>query len=132
MVAGKLVLSAALGLKKTLAATGLLSEDGYTTEQFVTAARAYVERYGALRSESRYEAPPGAHWDDAHYRGEAYAAYAWAVYIAEVTVDLSTWSVAVDDFVAVQEVGRVLIRCWRRGRSKAGWRRGLDGPCTRR
>ena len=125
MVVGKLVLSAALGLKKTLAATGLLSEDGYTTEQFVTAARAYVERYGALRSESRYEAPPGVHWDDAHYRGEAYAAYAWAVYIAEVTVDLSTWSVAVDDFVAVQEVGRVLNPVLATGQIEGGVAQGI-------
>ena len=42
------------------------------------------------------------------YRGEAYAAFAWAVYVAEVTVDLATYSVSVDDFVALQEVGKVL------------------------
>ena len=40
--------------------------------------------------------------------GEAYAAFAWAAYVAEVTVDLTTYSVTVDDFVALQEVGRVL------------------------
>src|SRR5205823_5289566 len=42
------------------------------------------------------------------YCGEAYAAFAWAVYIAAVTVDLTAYSVSVDDFVALQEVGRVL------------------------
>jgi CO/xanthine dehydrogenase Mo-binding subunit len=125
MVVGKLVHSAAMGLKKTLAATGLLSEDGYTTEQFATAVRAYVERYGALRSESRYEAPPGVHWDDVRYRGEAYAAYSWAVYVAEVTVDLTTWSVGVDDFVAVQEVGRVLNPVLATGQIEGGVAQGI-------
>src|SRR5271170_5492512 len=57
---------------------------------------------------SRYEAPPNVYWDDQKYRGEAYAAFAWAVYVAEVTVDLTTYSATVDDFVALQEVGRVL------------------------
>lgn len=125
MVVGKLVHSAAMGLKKTLAASRLLSEDGYTTEQFVTAVRAYVERYGPLRSESRYEAPPGVHWDDVHYRGEAYAAYAWAVYVAEVTVDLTTWNVGVDDFVAVQEVGRVLNPVLAMGQIEGGVAQGI-------
>jgi len=37
-----------------------------------------------------------------------YAAFAWAVYVAEVTVDLTSYSVTVDDFVCLQEVGRVL------------------------
>jgi len=54
------------------------------------------------------EAPPDIFWDDQKYCGEAYAAFAWAVYIAAVTVDLTAYSVSVDDFVALQEVGRVL------------------------
>jgi CO/xanthine dehydrogenase Mo-binding subunit len=63
---------------------------------------------GALKSYSRYEAPSGIYWDDTKYRGEAYAAYAWAVYIAEVAVDPVTYGVHVEDFVALQEVGRVM------------------------
>ena len=31
-------------------------------------------------------APSDVFWDDEKYRGEAYAAFAWAVYVAEVTV----------------------------------------------
>jgi CO/xanthine dehydrogenase Mo-binding subunit len=42
------------------------------------------------------------------YQGDAYGAYAWAVYVAEVSVDMLTYETRVDDFVAVQEVGRVL------------------------
>ena len=29
----------------------------------------------------------GARWDDEKYQGDAYGTYAWAVYVAEVTVD---------------------------------------------
>ena len=47
-------------------------------------------------------------WDDEKYQGDAYGAYAWAVYVAEVSVDMTTWETRVDDFVAVQEVGKVI------------------------
>jgi CO/xanthine dehydrogenase Mo-binding subunit len=107
MVVGKLVESAALGLKQTLTGSGLLNA-GYTAEQFAQACRAYIERYGALKSFSQYDPPPGVHWDDEKYQGDAYGAYAWAVYVAEVTVDLVTYEVRVDDFVALQEVGKVI------------------------
>lgn len=107
MVVGKLVQSAALGIRQTLVSCNLLRES-YTADEFRAACRRYVAEHGELRSWSRYEAPPDIFWDDDKYRGEAYAAFAWAVYIAEVTVDLTTYSVSVDDFVALQEVGRVL------------------------
>jgi len=107
MVVGKLVQSAALGIRQTLISSNLLGAI-YTAEEFRSACRQYVSEHGQFRSWSRYEAPADIFWDDQKYRGEAYAAFAWAVYIAEVTVDLTTYSVSVDDFVALQEVGRVL------------------------
>ncbi len=107
MVVGKLVESAALGVKQTLTGSGLLPEP-YTFEQFREACSAYISRFGPLNSFSQYQTPPGIHWDDEKYQGDAYGAYAWAVYVAEVTVDTVTYQVQVDDFVAVQEVGRVL------------------------
>jgi CO/xanthine dehydrogenase Mo-binding subunit len=107
MVVGKLVHSAALGLKQTLVAAGLPGE-AYTAEQFRAACGTFVAARGALKSYARYQAPPDVYWDDEKYRGEAYATYAWAVYIAEVTVDLPTYSVEINDFVALQEVGKVL------------------------
>jgi CO/xanthine dehydrogenase Mo-binding subunit len=124
MVVGKLVQSAARGLKQTLLASGLLT-DPWTTADFQHAARLYVAQQGALRSESRYEAPPDVHWDDQHYRGEAYAAYAWAVYVAEVTVDLATCGVTIDDFVALQEVGRVLNPVLATGQIEGGVAQGI-------
>jgi CO/xanthine dehydrogenase Mo-binding subunit len=107
MVVGKLVQSAALGIKKTLATSGALA-DSYTPEEFRAACGNYTAKHGKFRSFAQYEQPEGVFWDDEKYRGEAYAAFAWAVYVAEVTVDLTTYSVTVDDFVALQEVGKVL------------------------
>jgi CO/xanthine dehydrogenase Mo-binding subunit len=107
MVVGKLVESAALGIRHTLTGSGILT-DSYSPEEFRSACRNYVARHGTFRSLARYEQPHDIVWDEEKYRGSAYAAFAWAVYVAEVTVDLTTYSVSVDDFVALQEVGKVL------------------------
>ncbi|MDQ3011113.1 MAG: xanthine dehydrogenase family protein molybdopterin-binding subunit [Acidobacteriota bacterium] len=107
MIVGKLVESAALGLKQTLIGSGFL-EEGYTTEAFAAACQNYIAAQGALQSFSKYDPPPGVFWDDEKYEGEAYGTYAWAVYVAEVTVDLVTYEARVDDFVALQEVGKVI------------------------
>jgi len=124
MVVGKLVQSAALGIRQTLISSNLLRET-YTAEEFRVACQRYVAEHGQFRSWSRYEAPLDIFWDDQKYRGEAYAAYAWAVYIAEVTVDLSTYSVSVDDFVALQEVGKVLHPLLARGQIIGGVAQGI-------
>jgi CO/xanthine dehydrogenase Mo-binding subunit len=107
MVVGKLVQSAALGIRQTFVANGLL-RDSYTPDEFRAACRAYVAEHGPFRSLAQYEQPEDIVWDEEKYHGSAYAAFAWAVYIAEVTVDLNTYSASVDDFVALQEVGKVL------------------------
>ncbi len=107
MVVGKLVESAALGLKQTLAGAAFL-KDGYSTGEFARACSAYIARHGPLRSYSQYRPPPGIYWDDEKYQGDAYGAFAWAVYVAEVSVDMLTYEARVEDFVAVQEVGRVI------------------------
>jgi CO/xanthine dehydrogenase Mo-binding subunit len=107
MIVGKLIESAAQGIKQTLEKTGLLPDD-YTAEDFRSACQQHIATRGELKSYARYEAPGDVYWDDEKYRGEAYAAFAWAVYVAEVTVDLTSYAVTVDDFVALQEVGKVL------------------------
>jgi CO/xanthine dehydrogenase Mo-binding subunit len=76
--------------------------------EFLSACKRYVNAFGAVRATSQYEAPRGLKWDDEKYLGDAYGTYAWAAYVAEVSVDMTTWETRVDDFVAVQEVGRVI------------------------
>jgi CO/xanthine dehydrogenase Mo-binding subunit len=107
MVVGNLVQKAAVGLKQTLVDSGLLC-DGCTEDEFVRACKRYIETRGPLRSRSQYEPPPGLRWDDATYSGDAYGTYAWAVYVAEVAVDTVTYETRVNDFVAVQEIGKVI------------------------
>jgi len=107
MVVGKLVQSAAVGIRQTLRVNGLLA-DSYSPDEFRAACRSYLRKHGELRSLARYEQPPDIVWDEEKYRGSAYAAFAWAVYVAQVSVDLTTYCVNVEDFVALQEVGRVL------------------------
>jgi len=124
MVVGKLVESAARGIAQTLISSKLLRES-YSADEFRAACRQHVATHGQLRCWSRYEPPSDIFWDDQAYRGEAYAAFAWAVYIAEVTVDLTTYSVSVDDFVALQEVGRVLHPLLARGQIIGGIAQGI-------
>jgi CO/xanthine dehydrogenase Mo-binding subunit len=107
MVVGKLVESAVTALKQTLIGAGLLT-DGYTAADFRGACREYVTRVGPLKASATYQPPPNVHWDDERYQGDAYGAYAWAVYVAEVSYDELTYEARVEDFVALQEVGRVI------------------------
>ncbi|MGH9862879.1 MAG: xanthine dehydrogenase family protein molybdopterin-binding subunit [Candidatus Acidiferrales bacterium] len=107
MIVGKLVESAALALRQTLLGSGLLRE-GYSQAEFADACRRYREKFGPLKTFSQYQPPPEIHWDEEKYQGDAYGAYAWAVYVAEVAVDTLTGEVRVEDFVAVQEVGKVI------------------------
>jgi CO/xanthine dehydrogenase Mo-binding subunit len=124
MIVGKLVESAVLGLKQTLVSSGLLKDD-YTQDDFKRACQSYIEQHGAFKSFSKYKAPPGINWDDEKYEGDAYGAYAWAVYVAEVTVDTVTFEARVDDFVAVQEVGKVIHPVLAGGQIEGGVAQGI-------
>ena len=107
MVVGKLVESAVTGLKQTLIGSGLLRE-GFGEDNFKNACAEYISKFGPLKTSATYQPPPNVHWDDEKYQGDAYGAYAWAVYVAEVSFDELTYEAHVEDFVAVQEIGRVL------------------------
>jgi len=78
-----------------------------------------------LFGEAAYEKPPGIEWDDKSYRGDAYGAFAWAAYVAEVEVDLRTCATRVIDFTAVQEVGKVLNPTLARGQVQGGVVQGI-------
>jgi CO/xanthine dehydrogenase Mo-binding subunit len=107
MVVGNLVETAALGIKRQLLESGLLC-DACTEDEFVRACKRFIDTRGPLRSRTQYEPPPGLFWDDKKYLGDAYGTYTWAVYVAEVAVDTVTFEARVTDFVAVQEVGKVI------------------------
>jgi len=107
MIVGKLVERASTQLLEKLRTEAALPTP-HTAEDFKQAALRYTQQLGNLEVCVRYEAPGDIFWDDDTYSGDAYPAYAWAVYVAEVAVDTTTYTATVTDFHALQEVGRVL------------------------
>jgi CO/xanthine dehydrogenase Mo-binding subunit len=78
-----------------------------------------------LLGRAQYVQPQEIVWDDKTYRGNAYAAYAWAAHVAEVEVDLRTYAVQVTDYVALQEVGKVVNPTLARGQIQGGVAQGI-------
>ncbi|MGA7341261.1 MAG: xanthine dehydrogenase family protein molybdopterin-binding subunit [Terracidiphilus sp.] len=124
MVVGRLIERASLQLLDLLREhAGLAAQP--TSEEFFAACARYRQAHGKVESLCRYEAPPGIHWDDQKYHGEAYPAYAWAIYVAQVAVDTVTYSAEVEEFWAVQEVGRVLHPVLAKGQIEGGVAQGI-------
>jgi CO/xanthine dehydrogenase Mo-binding subunit len=73
----------------------------------------------------QYKKPSNITWDDVTYQGDAYPTYSWACYAAEVAVDLDTFEVKVEDFVAAQEVGRVVNPTLAAGQIEGGVAQGI-------
>ena len=69
---------------------------------------AYLRRHGPLRVTRQYEPPPGALWDDATYKGNAYATYGWGCDVVEVELDPVTYEVRPTRVTAVVEIGRAV------------------------
>jgi CO/xanthine dehydrogenase Mo-binding subunit len=113
MIVGKLVERAALDIKRKLAEAGC----GTFAD--------YIAKYGELKTYVKYQAPPNIHWDDDKYQGDAYGAYAWAAYVAEVAVDTASYEATVTDFVAVQEVGHVVHQVIAAGQIEGGVAQGI-------
>ena len=124
MIVGRLVQDSAHALAGILREKELLGER-FSAAEFRAACAAYTERFGALRAEARYQAPKDIFWDDVAYKGEAYPAFAWAIYVAEVAVDTRTYSTQVVNFYALQEVGRVINPLLATGQIEGGVAQGI-------
>ncbi len=124
MIVGKLVERAADKLLTKLHDFAQLHEHG-DLGAFQASAQRYLTAHGALSISVQYEPVAPVEWDDDLYRGDAYPAYAWAVYVAEVAVDLTTYSVAVTRFDALQEVGKILHPVLAKGQIEGGVAQGI-------
>jgi CO/xanthine dehydrogenase Mo-binding subunit len=124
MIVGKLVESAAKAIRQSLIESGLL-KPGYSAAEFAPACARYIEKCGALKSFVKYRQPKDLHWDDDKYRGDAYGAYGWAVYVAVVSIDTRTFETRVEDFVAVQEVGTIINPVLAAGQVEGGVAQGI-------
>ncbi len=124
MIVGKLVERASHQLLDTLRDHAALPTP-HTPDDFQQSALRYLAEQSTLRSSVRYEPMKPIFWDDELYRGDAYPAYAWAVYVAEVAVDLNTYSATVTRFDALQEVGKVMHPVLARGQVEGGVAQGI-------
>ena len=124
MVVGHLIERSGHQLVAMLQENAGLSES-YTRGEFFAACERYRQQHDKVESLCRYEAPPNVYWDDQKYRGEAYPTFGWAVYVAEVAVDTTTYSAEVTNFYAVQEVGRVLNPTLATGQIEGGVAQGV-------
>lgn len=124
MIVGKLIERASLQILDAVRLYGYAAETG-SFEQFRKAVIEYGYDRGDLEVSARYEAPANIFWDDDQYKGDAYPAYAWAVYVAEVTVDTLTYIAEVKEFHALQEVGKVIHPILAKGQIEGGVAQGI-------
>jgi CO/xanthine dehydrogenase Mo-binding subunit len=124
MVVGRLIERAGAQLVARLRQDAALGET-FTRQEFFSACERYRTAHGEVVSLCRYEAPPNIFWDDEKYRGEAYPAFAWSIQVAQVAVDLVTYSAEVEQFWTVQEVGRVLNPVLAGGQIEGGVAQGI-------
>jgi CO/xanthine dehydrogenase Mo-binding subunit len=123
MVIGKLLERAATDLRQTLVVSGLLRGD--SLNDFCSACAAYIQSHGELKMYAQYKAPPETFWNDETHCGDAYSTFAWSVHVTEVSVDPVTCEVRVENFVAAQEVGRVIHPIMAAGQIEGGVVQGI-------
>ncbi|MBP7866119.1 MAG: xanthine dehydrogenase family protein [Acidobacteria bacterium] len=127
-VVGGILVKAAEALRRRIEdVTGRVWEDG---EGFARTLRAVPYGIVPLAEDAVYEPPPGLVWDEETFRGEAYADYAWACYVAEVEADLRDYTVTVKTFTAVQDVGTVIHPELARGQVEGGVVQGIGWTLT--
>jgi len=123
-IVGKLVEQAAASIKAQLLADGALTEP-YDAPQLRAACARFVRERGVLRATAEYKQPRDLVWDDATFRGDAYGAFSWAVYVAQVAVDATTYEARVEEFWALQEVGKVIHPLLAAGQIEGGVAQGI-------
>jgi len=123
MVVGNIFFNAGRQLKKKLEAqaseryfdgaattlnTGTFVTDDGREKSFETLAAQLLRNGENLRTEYTFKLPPGIHWDQETFKGDAYPAYSWACNVAEVEVDPLTLQIKLKKITAVFDVGRLI------------------------
>lgn len=124
MIVGKLIETAAFELKQKLIESGFL-KNSYDRNAFFKAAKNFEDKFGELKTYTQYKLPSHIKWDETTHTGDAYATYAWSVHLAEVSVDLLTYEIKVDNFYAIQEIGRVVHDLLATGQIEGGVTQGI-------
>jgi CO/xanthine dehydrogenase Mo-binding subunit len=85
----------------------------------------HFARHGRMVVTKQYEPPPGIHWDEEQYAGDAYATFGWACDVAEVRYDPDTFEVATERMTVVHEFGRPIHPVMARGQIEGGTAQGV-------
>jgi CO/xanthine dehydrogenase Mo-binding subunit len=85
----------------------------------------YYRRHGPLAVTKQYEQPEWIRWDEIHYRGDAYAAYAWGCDVAEVELDTDTWEIRPVRLTVVTDVGKAIHPALALGQIEGGTAQGV-------
>ncbi len=123
-IVGKLVEQAASSIRAQLLESGMLRAP-HDAPAFRAACARFVKERGALRATAQYEQPKDIAWNEETFVGDAYGAYSWAVYVAQVAVDETTYEARVEDFWALQEVGKVIHPLLAAGQIEGGVAQGI-------
>jgi CO/xanthine dehydrogenase Mo-binding subunit len=90
-----------------------------------TAPEEYFRRHGPVRVTREYEQPGWIRWDEAAYRGDAYATYGWGCDVAEVELDRDTWEVRPLRLTVVTDVGKAIHPALTTGQIEGGTAQGV-------
>jgi len=110
MVVGKILQRASEELKEKL--------DGMPPAE-------YFRKNGPLRVEKEHVPPEWLKWDEARYRGDAYATFAWGCDVAEIQLDRDTFEVKPIRITAVQDIGRAIHPALATGQVEGGTGQGV-------
>ena len=110
MVVGKLLERCAIAMRKRIGA--------------LTPAQHY-KRHGGFTVTEQYRPPPGQHWDDDEYRGDAYGSYGWGCNVVELEVDPDTCEVTPLQVTAVAEIGKAIHPLMAEGQIEGGTAQGI-------
>lgn len=123
MVVGGLVRRATLELKAAF-------EKEYgrvpaTPAELKKAAAVLCAGKPARRFEVQYEKPPEIAWDDKTYKGDAYGAYSYAAFAADLEIDKATYEVRVRKVTTAQDIGKAIHPLLAEGQIIGGCTQGL-------
>lgn len=112
MIVGGLVERAARRLAERIdawaAASGVTGDRAARAAAMVAAGVELDQATGGVAETVQYEPPPGIHWDDATYTGQAYPCYGWAGCLVDVEVDLDTAQPTLLRCVHAVDVGKAI------------------------
>ncbi len=85
----------------------------------------YFAEHGSLKVSRRYQRPEGLLWDEEHYRGDAYATFAYSCVVSELELDPDTYQVKPLRLTAVQDIGKAIHPILAAGQIEGGTAQGL-------